>query len=261
MTAPVLDVQVTPEAPVTAPPLEVAVPRKHTLTWRTLGVLAAGIAAVAVGVTLAVAGQGYSVDPADTWPVGVQRGDWVTAFDGYGHIAVEPGARGDTIAIAPLASRKPDETHAGLVTSTRGFGDVEFDVPVLTKAQLRRPHPNPWEVAWVLWDYTDNTHFTYAALKPNGWEIGEASPAGEGNQRILATGSSPRFAVGQWHQLRVRKFGPSVSVWANGRHLSTFRAPAGDQGGRIGLYTEDADTRFGPVHVHRPATPLAPPSS
>jgi hypothetical protein len=228
---------------------------------RALACASLAVAGGAVGLTSALADTGSDSPHTSRWRVGEQRGSWIADFDGYGTIGVEVTDLGRAIALAPLPSVTESETHAALVTSERVFGDVEFEVRVLTRRQLRRPKPNQWEVAWVLWDYTDNTHFSYVALKPNGWEIGQATPDGEGNQRIVATGDKPRFATGHWHTVRVRRVGQRTTLWADGRRVTSVTDPGAYGSGRIGLYTEDADTLFGAVRVTRPeAALLAPPS-
>jgi len=65
------------------------------------------------------------------------------------------------MSLAPKASTSPGETHSALMLSQAVFGgDFTFGASVLTDQQLRvNSAPNPWETAWVVWDYTDNDHF------------------------------------------------------------------------------------------------------
>jgi hypothetical protein len=153
-----------------------------------------------------------------------------------------------------MASTRPDETHAALVRSVRTLGDLEVRVHVRTDRQLRTGSlPNPWEVAWLLWHYTDNTHFYYVILKPNGWELGKEDPAYPGAQRFLATGER-QFPIGEVYDIRIRQVDNRIAVWVDGSELVTFV----DQerpytGGALGLYTEDATASFWPGTI----TPLA----
>ena len=46
------------------------------------------------------------------------------------------------------------------------FGNFTYRGRVRTVRQLREGSPaNPWEVAWVVWNYVDPNHFYYLAIK------------------------------------------------------------------------------------------------
>ena len=79
-------------------------------------------------------------------------------------------------------------------TTVSEFTDIDMTTTLGTVRQVRNGPANPWEVAWLLWHYTDDQHFYSIVLKPNGWELGKEDPAYPGAQRFLATGApSPRF--------------------------------------------------------------------
>lgn len=185
------------------------------------------------------------------WPQGTIQGDWRVDFDGYGTTGITvDGSR--VLTQAPAASTSPEETHAALVTSLETFGDIDMTLRMRTVEQLRTPVPNPWETAWALWHFTDNFHFYYLTLKPNGWELGKEDPAYPGAQRFLATGSQP-FPIGSWYSVRIRHVGTTMRVWADGALLATFtdgQRPYVD--GAIGLYSEDARVRFDDIRVVAP---------
>ena len=130
-------------------------------------------------------------------------------------------------------------------------GDLTLQVAATTSRQLRvGSAPQPWEVAWVLWHYVDNSHFYYFIPKPNGWELGKADPAYSGAQRFLATGTTPAFALGTWHQITVTQSGQTIQVSANGMPVVTFTDRERPySSGRIGLYSEDAEVYFDNVSV------------
>jgi hypothetical protein len=111
-----------------------------------------------------------------------------------------------------------------------------------TQQQLRTgTAPNAWEVAWVLWNYTDNTHFYYFIAKPNGWELGKEDPAYPGAQRFLAAGSSPTYAIGQWLNVKVVQSSNTIKVYVNGTLITTFTDNERPySGGKIGFYSEDS---------------------
>src|SRR4051794_23738226 len=105
--------------------------------------------------------------------------------------ALESSNTSQFLSLAPAAATSIGETHAALAVSQAALsGDFTYSAQVLTDQQLRTGGPaNPWETAWMVWDYTDNDHFYYFALKTNGWELGKRDPSYPGGQRFLATGS------------------------------------------------------------------------
>ena len=192
--------------------------------------------------------------PAGKWPEGSLRGGWRVVFDGYGGAGVDRRGRHYQ---RPAAPSSPGETHAGLVVSRGEFAGVDLTLRQKTVRQLRQGSPpNPWEVAWVVWGYGDNTRFYYFILKPNGVELGKAHPGYPGAQRFLYTAPSPRLSLGEWNRVRVRQVGRTIDVWVDGaRVIDGFvdtPGPAGDGPyleGRVGLYTEDASTLFDDVRA------------
>ncbi|HET6818400.1 MAG TPA: DUF1080 domain-containing protein [Mycobacteriales bacterium] len=187
-----------------------------------------------------------------SWVDGSTHGGWVSTYNGYGTngIAVD-GTQ--VLTESPAVSTSSGVTHASLVNTTASFGDMDTTVRLRTVQQLRTPTPNPWEVAWVLWHYTDDTHFYYLALKPNGWELGKEDPAYPGAQRYLVTSGSPTYAVGTWHTVRVRQIGNVMTVWADGTQLASFTDNERPYpSGTLGLYNEDSLVHFDDVKVTTP---------
>jgi hypothetical protein len=177
---------------------------------------------------------------------GTTVGSWTAIWDGGGRI--EPGYDlGPTLALAPAVATTPSTTHSTLVASVPTFGDTDLTMALRTTSQLRQGSPpNPWEVGWAIWHYTDNQHFYYVILKPNGWELGKADPAYPGAQRFLSTGSDRTFSIGSWHSIHITQIGQSITVAADGTPLTTFV----DQErpylqGSIALYCEDSAVDFG----------------
>ena len=191
--------------------------------------------------------EGFSV--GEVWPDGSRHGNWRAVYNGYGTNGIATDGP-NVLTQRPMESTTASETHAGLVTSVASYGDLDFTVRGRTVQQLRRPSPNPWEVAWVMWHYTDDQHFYYLNLKPNGWELGKGDPAYPGAQRFLATGSSPTFAVGPWHTFRVRQVGNTITVWGDGVQLASVTDNERPYlSGAVGLYNEDAEDHFDDVSV------------
>jgi hypothetical protein len=205
--------------------------------------------ALAGALTLAAvaAVRGCHGDDFVRWRDGTTHGRWRAVYDGHGH----NGARGEVITMRPQVATATDETHAGLVVSRTRYGPVDFRVKARTVAQLRPVNPNPWESAWIVWAYTDDHHFYYLALKPNGWELGKRDPAYRGGQRFLATGL-PGFTLKRWYDVRVEHRGATMAVRVGDRALTTFTdAERPYTGGAVGLYTEDAEVEFRGVSVRR----------
>jgi len=220
-----------------------------TLAGLLVALTSASGSAASAGWTLVLRENFRSYPVAEPWLDGSQHGAWRADFDGYGTTEVRK-LDYRVLQQRPQASTAPGETHASLVTTRDRYDDVDLSVKLRTVRQLRTGStPNPWEVAWVLWSYTDNLHFYYLVLKPNGWELGKEDPAYPGAQRFLATGAGS-FPVGHWHSLRVQQVGSRITVWANGTLLTRLQdAERPYLSGRVGLYNEDAEVRFTRVLV------------
>ncbi|WKX69226.1 family 16 glycoside hydrolase [Streptomyces sp. XD-27] len=206
------------------------------------------IAVLAVSGALVVdrvRGEGRRDEPVPSWQDGAVYGPWRSVFHGYG----SNGGGADELTLTPRAAREPARTHAALVVSTARYERVDYRARMRTAEQLRSPEPNPWEVAWLVWAYTDPEHFYYLALKPNGWELGKRDPDYRGGQRFLATGSPP-FPVGTWSDIRVRQRGPRMTVVVNDHPLVDFEDRERPYtAGSVGAYTEDARAEFRKIRV------------
>lgn len=179
---------------------------------------------------------------------GASRGGWVVQFGGGGCVEV---ASGGTLHLAPAAIADSSETRASLVVGSSHGATFGLRARMITDGQLRTgTPPNPWEVAWLVWDYTDDEHFYYAVLKPTGWEVGKRDPAYPGGQRFLATGESPVYPIGQWYGLEVVRVEGRTSLTVDSVPITVFTDPERPyQQGRVALYTEDAAARFEDIDV------------
>lgn len=199
--------------------------------------------------------EAYSLE---NWTEGITNGNWKTEFNGYGKAGIETDET-NVLYEKPKVSLATTETHASLITSTRSFKDLDLSLKMKTVSQLRTPTPNPWETAWVFWNYEDNTHFYYLALKTNGWELGKEDPKYPGNQRFLVTGSTPVFQVGTWYDIRVTQQANIIRILVNGNTLTSFIDNERPYlSGKIGLYNEDAHVRFDNIIVKGITAPLIP---
>ena len=186
------------------------------------------------------------------WTDGSSHGRLTAVFDGYGTTGVSQ-AGSKVLSLQPKTALSVPTTHAGLVVTKQSFQNIDLRVAARTVRQLRSPLPNPWETAWVMWNYTDNTHFYYLALKPNGWELGKGDPAYAGAQRFLASGSNYTFPVGAWNAIRVRQVGATITVWADGVRLASFTDKERPYlGGAAGFYSEDSKAQFDDIVIRQP---------
>ncbi len=194
---------------------------------------------------------------ASEWTEGTVTGNWYVNFTGYGRVGVtvDESAASKVHFQKPKASTSPGETHASLVTSLANMGDFRARLKMKTVQQLRTPTPNAWEAAWVFWHYTDNTHFYYFILKPNGWELGKEDPTYPGNQRFLATGSTPILVLDRYNDIEIQQHGVEIKVSVDGMPVVAFSdAERPYWSGKFGLYNEDAYVFFDDVAVYADST-------
>src|ERR1022692_4938643 len=87
---------------------------------------------------------------------GVQFGNWTVQWNGYGCVSIVNQNGVNALSLHPETSTLSEETHSALVTGPSYDGGVQFSCNVTTLQQLRQNSvPNPWEVGWVIWNYTD----------------------------------------------------------------------------------------------------------
>ena len=224
----------------------------------SVGAAAYAPAAAAASVAFADDFSSYAKDAC--FADGSSFGPWLSAYSGFGCVKTAADASGAWLEERPQTSVAPSETHASLAVGPSFSGPIDYSVQLQTVAQLRQGSaPNAWEVAWAIWNYTDDTHFYYLTLKPNGWELGKEDPAYPGAQRFLASGASPTFAVGVPHTLRVVQDASNViTAYGDGQLLGTFTdAERPYSAGRIGVYNEDSQVRARSVSVVTPAASVA----
>jgi hypothetical protein len=153
------------------------------------------------------------------------------------------------LVLSPGTADRPDATHSALLVTRESYsGRISFAGRVRTVMQLRIGSlPNPWECAWLVWNYQDDQHFYYVALKPTGWEIGKRDPAYPGGQRFLASGED-EFPLGAWQDFLVVQDNAMITIRLNGVVIASIAD--GERpltAGRLGLYTEDAEVELGAV--------------
>jgi hypothetical protein len=163
-------------------------------------------------------------------------------------LSLNGNAAGRELILSPKPATSPGETHAALaLLSVSSSGDVTLYGRVKTVRQLRTGSPpNPWECAWIVWNYRDNEHFYYLALKPNGWELGKRDPAYRGEQRFLATGPLA-IPLGRWSSFQVIQINNLIHIKIEDKsvvYVSDDEMPV-YKSGKVGIYTEDAQIAVG----------------
>jgi hypothetical protein len=226
--------------------------------WKVqVSLVIALIVVISASVVATTFVEDFSTMPAGTcYPDGSTIGVWQFVYNGYGCNGFVRANSNTMLFEQPLTSTRPDETHGALVVGPSVSGDFTLQVSAATTRQLRvNSAPNTWEVAWVLWNYTDNLHFYYFVPKPNGWELGKGDPDYPGAQRFLATGPSPSFPIGPWYRTRITQSGQTIQVFVNDVLITTFTdLERPYSSGRVGLYSEDAEVYFDNVSVITPTT-------
>jgi hypothetical protein len=181
------------------------------------------------------------------WTDGDIYGRWTDQWNGYGSIGVVAGASGDALALSPSAVAPFD--HSALVTTRSSVANFSATVALTTLQQLNTD-PNPWEVGWVLWAFTDNTHFYAFTPQPNGWELSKEDPAYPGDQRFLVTGSTPKFPTGTTYVVQITQMGATTTVWVNGAQIVHFTDRERPYtSGAVGLYSEEAVVQYGEIAI------------
>lgn len=171
----------------------------------------------------------------------LKAGDWQTW---WGQATLKNGA----LTLESPAPVSPDETHSALVTSTSSWSDFAFSFTTTTLEQLRTGSPpNPWEVGWAMFRFSDLQNYYYFILKPNGYELGKKQ--GSDEQIFLVTGTSPRLAVGKRTRVQIQASGAQIRVFVGGAKIIDFTDPSPLHSGAVGLYEEDARVRFESVTV------------
>jgi hypothetical protein len=162
----------------------------------------------------------------------------------WGQVSLRKG----TYTLQSQVPTSAAETHSALLTSASTWGDQVFSYSATTLAQLRTgSEPNPWEVAWSMFRFTDLTHYYWFIVKPNGWELGKKQ--GSDTQIFLATGSTPSRPIGATYQVRIQAQGGRIRVSVDGTQVVDYLDPSPLAAGSVGLYEEDAMATFANVSV------------
>jgi len=198
-------------------------------------------------------GGTYTLVDGQTSP----NGKWHDVYNGDGYVGVKKDViHGYVLFEHPKTSTRPWETHSSFVKTTSIFTNFNLAVDVKTVKQLRQNSPqNSWEVAWLLWKYTDSAHHYYFMLKTTGSEFGKKDGSSI-RQIYLDTDPSPKVSIGKWSHWDITVVGNHITILVNGlkvvdTHDSTMSSKL-SSAGSIVLYDEDSSVTFDNVYI----TPL-----
>lgn len=191
---------------------------------------------------------------------GTVFGVWQSVFSGFGCVSVVNVGSKKILHQNPKISSAANQTSASLVVGSNLTAPFTYQGQFQTTAQLRQGSvPNPWEVAWLIWNYTDTNHFYYFIAQTNGWELGKRDPAYMGGQRFLTTGALPAYPIGSWHTFKVTfSLNNTMSVYIDNVLITNFQDTATPYTtGKIGLYNEDAAVNFSDIATMNTDAPIA----
>jgi 3-keto-disaccharide hydrolase len=185
---------------------------------------------------------------------------WINVYNGGGSSGVRndfKNANNNVFFMYPKAAKFANETNANLVITTTNFSNFDMSVEVKTERQLRgNSSPNTWEVAWVLFRYTDDFHYYWFVQKPSGIELGKkdcdtCTDPFDG-QEFLYTNEIPTLKLGQWANWKISAIGNNFTVSINGTELvnfTDFDISPQLESGAIGFYDEDASVVFDNIRI------------
>lgn len=165
--------------------------------------------------------------------------------------------------MAPAPSTASNITRASELHTTQIFKNFQLDFNARTNKQLRQNStPNPWEVFWIFFRYTDeapkSNHHMYFYLGINGFEFGKkdnkpTDPTLE-QQIFLKTGSLPKVRLGVTNHFTIIAQGFHYTIKIDGVTVidmtdPVVNDPAKMTQGLIGMYAEDSDFSVDNVKV------------
>jgi hypothetical protein len=117
--------------------------------------------------------------------------------------------------------------------------------------------PNPWETAWIQFNYLDEWHQYYFILKPNGIELGKKDNNMQLEQQIyLISRDNPKGSIGSWQHIDLVVNENHILTYVNGSKVLDYidenmSKERFGSGGAIGLYCEDAEVIFDNLYIAR----------
>jgi hypothetical protein len=197
----------------------------------------------------------YTLSDGQTSP----NGKWLDKYNGHGSAGVQKDGitTNKVFFMYPKTSTSTSETHANLVISKQAWSNFDMSINAKTVKQLRQNSPpNKWEVAWVMFRYTDTFHHYAFLVKPNGIEFEKKDCDTCTNpvqgEKFLVTATSPTLKIGSWSNWKISAIGNHFIITVNGvkvvDYIDQKMSPKLARGS-IAMYDEDASVRFDNVYV------------
>lgn len=189
-------------------------------------------------------------------------GKWYCRYAGYGTVKSTTYKGTKAMMIKPAVPSTPDGTRACSVVTRQKFKDFDMSFNMSTERQTRA-NGNNWEVGWIFFRQTDQSHHYYLYIqKDGGLELGKKDmDIWEERQVFLKTtpNDRPAFRFSKWYKIRIRCVGFHIEVWVDGIKLIDVvddGSIGNDRGklppppskqmleGFIGPYCEDAEAYY-----------------
>ncbi len=182
---------------------------------------------------------------------GAFYGRWfANSHGGTGTQSITQGLVSKVLQQIPQTATSSGLTYSSLATSMSSYGDITLQADVNTRQQLRTgSSPDVGEVGWLVWDYSDSTHFYFFRLKTNGWELGKKDPSCGGGQCTLDSAAGT-YNVGTAYTLKIQQSSNTFTAWINGTQVSNYTDTSSPYStGKVGLYAKDAKVDWDNVTV------------
>ncbi len=193
--------------------------------------------------------------PAQT-QVQASTANWggTTIFDGYGSVTWNPATQ--MLAMAPMASTQPGETHSALTVSNVSVHQpFQLNYTMKTVSQLRTGSaPNAWEVGWLVFGYKDTGAFKYIILKPAGYGVEMGESLLNNKQDFLYTSNfgQDMFPINTNYNVTLDVANNVITMTINGKKTMQYTMSAKDvltADGKYGFYTEDASIQVSNISM------------
>lgn len=201
--------------------------------------------------------EDFSEYPNDaTFSDGDTFGPWNVVFAGFGQVDVSNAYVGTPVLhLVPTVATDESLTHSALVIGPAVPELFSYRCRIQTLSQSREgSDPHNWEVAWVIWNYRNDNgfhEFHYLALKPTGWELGQASRAfpDNGNQNFIAGSDHFEYPINRWYEVLIQQSATQIAVVIDGELVAEVQAEIVQELRPFGIYTEDASILYTDILV------------
>jgi hypothetical protein len=199
-------------------------------------------------------GSTYPLDGGQVSP----NGKWQNVYSGSGSTGVNDSGGTNVFYLSPKIVQTSNDTQASLVKSTATFCNFVLNFDIKTVKQLRQNSaPNPWEVGWIIFRYTDEFHYYWFRIATDGINLGKkdcdtCSNSVDG-QEFLVTKDNPTLNLNSWIHWRINAFGNHFQIFADQNKLVDYidnNMSSKLSSGNIAMYSEDAYVLYDNIKVN-----------